>query len=68
MRKQSKSVPQRLLRTKEAAEYLGVSRRKLRALVQDGQFPFVQFDEYGPWWIDLRDLDNFIDAAKQTAS
>jgi excisionase family DNA binding protein len=68
MKKMPNPVRKRLLRTKEAAEYLGISRRKLRALVQDGQFPFVQFDEYGPWWIDLHDLDTFIAAAKQTAS
>lgn len=34
----------RLLRTREAAEYLSVSKWKLRSLVADGQLPVVQAD------------------------
>lgn len=68
MKKTPQPIPKRLLRVKEAAAYLGISARKLRSLVQSGQMPFVQFEAYGPWWIDLHDLETFIEAAKQRVS
>lgn len=58
-------LPERLLRTKEAARYLGMSPGKLRRLTQCGELPIIQHDERAPWLYDLRDLDNHIDKSKR---
>jgi excisionase family DNA binding protein len=55
----------RLLRTKCAAAYLGLSEWKLRRLVQEGQIPVVQYREGAPWLVDLCDLDRWIAEKKQ---
>lgn len=55
----------RLLRTRPAAAYLGISEWKLRRLIQEGQIPVVQYGDCTPWLIDLRDLDQWIAERKQ---
>lgn len=60
------SLSKRLLRVREAAEYLSLSPWKLRRLVQDGLLPIVQSSEGGAWRVDMRDLDAFIDRNKRT--
>jgi excisionase family DNA binding protein len=57
----------RLLRTRQAAEYLGVSPWTLRRLVQDGRIPVVQVGEGSPWLVDLSDLDRFIAEHKKAS-
>jgi excisionase family DNA binding protein len=65
--KHNESVPnRRLLKTKDAARYLSVSKWKLRQLVQDGALPFIRDTEYGPWLIDIVDLDQWVTKSKQT--
>jgi len=60
------AIPKRrLLRTKEAAEYLGLSPWKLRRLIQCGQLPVVQDVDGSPFLLDLRDLDGYIDRNKR---
>jgi excisionase family DNA binding protein len=60
------AIPRRrLLRTKEAAEYLGLSPWKLRRLIQSGQLPVVQDADGSPFLLDLRDLDGYIDRNKR---
>lgn len=59
------SRSKRLLRTREAAEYLSVSSWKLRKLVQDGLLPIVQDSDGAAWRVDLRDLDAFIERNKR---
>jgi len=61
-------IPRRLLRTKEAALYLGMSPAKLRSLTQCGELPIIQHDERAPWLYDLRDLDNHIEKSKRRLS
>jgi excisionase family DNA binding protein len=56
----------RLLRLKEAAEYVSLSPWKLRKLVQDGQVPIVKYGENAPWLLDLRDLDSWVERHKQS--
>ena len=56
--------PRRLLRTKQAAEYLSMSEWKLRRLIQDEIIPFLQDQEGGPFLLDLRDFDAYIDGNK----
>jgi excisionase family DNA binding protein len=58
-------VHRRLLRTKEAAEYLCVSPWKLRRLIQDGRLPVVQDGDGSPFLLDVRDLDSYIDRNKK---
>ena len=58
-------LPKRLLRTREAARYLGMSPGKLRQLTQCGELPVIQHDERSPWLYDLHDLDNHIDKSKR---
>jgi excisionase family DNA binding protein len=36
------AIPPRLLRTAEAARYLGLGAKAIRALIQSGQLPYVQ--------------------------
>ena len=60
------AIPKRrLLRTKEAAEYLGLSPWKLRRLIQGGQLPVVQDVDGSPFLLDVRDLDGYIDRNKR---
>ena len=56
--------PRRLLRLKEAAQYVSLSPWKLRKLVQDGQLPIVKYGENAPWLLDLRDLDGWVERHK----
>jgi excisionase family DNA binding protein len=59
-------VKPRLIRTKDAARYLGVSPWKLRQLVLDGQLSFVNDGDGSPWRFDLHDLDALIVRQKQS--
>jgi excisionase family DNA binding protein len=61
-------IPKRLLRTKDAALYLGMSPGKLRRLTQSGELPIIQHDERAPWLYDLRDLDEHIEKSKHRLS
>jgi excisionase family DNA binding protein len=71
MKKASKSEPvgvtvkPRLLRTRDAATYLGCSSWKIRRLVQDGALPFVAASDSGAWWFDIADLDRFVETQKR---
>jgi len=60
------SLAKRLLRVRDAAEYLSISPWKLRRLIQDGLLPVVQASEGAAWRLDLRDLDSFIERNKRT--
>ena len=51
-----------------AAEYLSLSPWKLRRLIQEGRLPVVQDTEGGPFLIDVRDLDGFIERNKRGAA
>lgn len=58
-------VSPRLLRTSEAARYIGVGQKVLRALIQTGKLPYVQLQAHNsPFLIDVRDLDAFIEERK----
>jgi excisionase family DNA binding protein len=60
------TLAKRLLRVREAAQYLSVSPWKLRRLVQDGLLPIIQHSDGAPWLVDVRDLDSFIERNKRT--
>ena len=59
-------ITPRLVKTKQAAEYLAVSQWKLRNLVQQGLIPFIE-DGGGmsPWRFDIRDLDAYIERSRR---
>ena len=55
----------RLLRTKEAATYLGTSAWSIQQLALNGKLPYVQLVEgSGPYLFDVRDLDGLIERLK----
>lgn len=60
------TLAKRLLRTREAAQYLSISPWKLRRLIQDGLLPVVQENEGAAWRVDVRDLDAFVERHKRT--
>ena len=51
----------RLVRTRQAAEYLCMSEWKLRRLIQDGLLPYLHDGEGAPFLLDIRDLDESAD-------
>jgi excisionase family DNA binding protein len=59
-------VAPRLLKAKNAAEYLAISPWKLRNLVQQGLVPYIE-DGGGtsPWRFDIRDLDAYIERSRR---
>ncbi len=59
------TVNPRLLRTRDAATYLGCSSWKIRKLVQDGALPYIPASEFGAWWFDITDLDRFVESQKR---
>jgi excisionase family DNA binding protein len=68
MKLRLQAIPnRRLLRTKQAAEYLSLSPWKLRRLIAYGQLPVVQTEEGAPFLLDVRDLDGYIDRNKRTS-
>lgn len=58
-------VKQRLLSLKNAAMYLDRSEDSLRELIYGGAFPVIQLGERSKMWVDLQDLDRWIDTQKQ---
>jgi excisionase family DNA binding protein len=60
------TVNPRLIRTKDAARYLGVSPWKIRQLVLAGQLSFVDDGDGSPWRFDVQDLDAYIARQKQS--
>ncbi len=63
-RKKKAPPGQRMLRVREAAEYLGSSPWKVRQLIANRRIPFLQ-DGDGPFLLDIRDLDGFIERSKR---
>jgi excisionase family DNA binding protein len=63
-----RGLARRLMRTREAANYLGSSMWKIRRLVQDGLLPYVSDSEGGRWLFDVKDLDAYIDTNKHSAA
>lgn len=60
------TLQRRLIRTREAAAYLSMSDWKLRRLIQEGTFPVVQDHEGGPFLLDVRDLDGYVESHKRS--
>lgn len=57
------SLSPRLLRIKEAADYLGASVWFVRSLIWEDKIPFLHLGQR--FVIDRADLDRFVDATKQ---
>lgn len=61
-------MTKRLLKTRQAAEYLSCSPWKLRELVRDEEIPLVVLGADSVWRFDVADLDKFIDSRRQFGS
>ena len=61
----SSPVRQRLLSVKDAAAYLGFSLRSVRNLIYSRELPIIRLG--AKIFIDLRDLDQWIERKKQYA-
>jgi hypothetical protein len=61
----SNPVRQRLVPLKQAAVYLGRGEDSLRELIYAGAFPVIQEGERSKMWLDIEDLDRWIEAKKQ---
>jgi excisionase family DNA binding protein len=68
MRKAGDSPTKRVLRLRQAAEYLSVSTRAVRTLIQQGELSVVRFSEnaHAPWLVDRHDLDGLVERKKTT--
>ena len=58
-------VVARLMKTRDAAAYLGASSWKVRKLVQDGHLSYISDSDHGGWWFDIKDLDRYIESNKR---
>ena len=59
-------LQKRLYSLREAAEYLGRSEWSMRELVWAGKIPVVRQDGKRKIFLDIEDLNNFIDRNKST--
>lgn len=59
-------MSRRLLTLQEGAVYLGRSPWSMRNLIWKGLVPIVREPGGNKQWIDIRDLDNFIERNKET--
>jgi excisionase family DNA binding protein len=59
-------IPPRLLRVRDAARYLGISCKAVRALILAGKLKAFQMKTGGnsPLLVDVRDLDRWIEKQK----
>ena len=57
--------PTRLLTIRESARYLGRSEVSMRTLVYKGVFPVIQEGKRSKIWLDVNDLDEWIDNKKR---
>jgi excisionase family DNA binding protein len=64
--KMENTVTPRILKTKHAARYVGISGWKFRNLVQAGEIPYIPGEGTSPWLFDKKDLDNWIERRKVT--
>jgi excisionase family DNA binding protein len=55
-----------LLRCAQAARYLNIGTKAIRALILRGELSYVQLKPGGnsPFLLDVRDLDRFVEARK----
>lgn len=60
----TQTITPRLLRLRDAAQYLSLSPWKVRNLVQTGELRAIG-GEGAPFLLDIRDLDNWIDRSKR---
>lgn len=54
----------RLYTIKEAATYLGRGQDSLRELIYAGELPVIQRGDRGKQWLDIEDLNSWIDHNK----
>ncbi len=65
MGRQTATLIKRLVTTKEAAKYLGMSDWSIRQLVRSGKLPVVSGCEECNWRFDVHDLNEYVENNKQ---
>ncbi len=70
MTKSVASTPQnvtpRMMRTKVAARYAGMSAWKIKKLIHEGKLRIFVDGDRSPWLVDRHDLDAYIESNKIT--
>ena len=61
----SNPTPPRLLTIPKAAEYLGLTKWAMRERIWAGQIPYIQFRGGRKIYVDVNDLDSFIQKNKR---
>jgi excisionase family DNA binding protein len=61
----TQTVAPRVLKTNDAAAYLGISPWKLRNLVQSSEISYIAGEGTSPWLFDKQELDHWIESRKQ---
>ena len=64
--KNTSLMQKRLYTLKESAEYLGRSEWSMRELIWSGSIPVVKTERARKIFLDIEDLNNFIDRNKST--
>ena len=59
-------IKPRVLKTRQAAQYLSISAWKLRNLVQAGEVACIMSDGTSPWLFDIQDLNDWTERHKRT--
>ena len=62
---QAPDIRPRLLDLRKAASYLGRSVYSLRELIWRGELPYISTGKGGKVFIDIRDLDSWIESNKR---
>lgn len=60
-------VSQRLLSLKQASKYLGRGEDSMRELIYARVFPVVQMGKKSKMWLDINDLDQWVEDNKRYA-
>lgn len=58
-------VQPRLLKTRDAAVYLGISKDTLTDMARSHELAYIEHKPGGPWLFDIRDLDKWIEQHKR---
>ena len=67
LNKKAQGIPNpRLLPLKDAADWLGLTVWAIRERIWAGQIPVVQFPDGRKQYIDVQDLETFIQSNKRT--
>lgn len=56
----------KLMKLKEASQYMSMSTWSIRRLIQNGEIPVVQTQPGAPFLVDPADMDKYVERNKRT--